>query len=254
MCHPGSITQSTPRVEQRDVYIALASGEELPALCCIPEQPQTPAILVVPDIYGQTPFYRWLAAVLSAQGYVLLLPDYFFRLGELPSRTREAAFARRERLDEVAALDDLEQALHWLEERPEIEGCRRGLLGFCLGGTLALDLCARREDLAAVCYYPFPEGVAQPCLRHAPRPIDLAGEIHGPTLAFWGERDLVGLAEIERFERAMRDAGRDYEQHLYEGVGHGFLGGLVDECAESEAARDSWRRSLSFFQTHLPAE
>ena len=52
-----------------------------------------------------------------------------------------------------------------------------GVLGFCLGGTLALDLAARRADLAVVTYYAFPEGFDG--RNPVPAPIDVADDDPG---------------------------------------------------------------------------
>lgn len=83
----------------------------------------------------------------------------------------------------------------------------------------------------------------------APRPIDLADRIAGPILAFWGTQDYIPLDVIGRFEKAMSDAGTDYVQRLYEGAGHSFLQGLVEDRPDSGAARDAWANTLQFLDT-----
>lgn len=218
-------------------------------------EPTGGACVVVPDIYGPSPFYVEITRRLAAAGFTATLVDYFFREGPLADPSREAAFARRADLDEQRALRDLDAAVDQLG--PGGAAGRTGLIGFCLAGQLALDLCAHRRDLAAVCFYPFPEGVDGPVRVAAPRPIDLADAITGPILSFWGTEDYIPSSVIERFAAAMHRHGTDYTQHLYPGAGHAFLQGLVDPRNDSAAAYDAWTRTVAFLRARLfraPAE
>lgn len=251
MCHAHDTGVTVPKHREEEVRIPLPSGERLPALYCAPPGDTTgPAVLIVSDIYGRIPFYRNLAALLTAEGLSALLPDYFFRQGPLDELTREHAFARHTRLDEPAALHDLEQALSWLRGRPEVSAARLGLLGFCLGGTLAFDLAARRDDVVAVCYYAFPLGMDHP--HPAPRPIDCAHQLASPTLAFWGaDDDLIGRDQITALTAAAERAGVDYRHVVYPNAGHGFLRGLTEPTGSAAAAHDAWRQTRDFFADRL---
>lgn len=200
--------------------------------------------LVVPDIFGPSPFYHEITRRLGAHGYRAVLVDYFHRQGPLAERDREAAFARRADLDEELTLRELSAAVDRLRQGGT--GRRVAVLGFCLSGQFALDLAAYRDDLATVCFYAFPEGVGAPAKVTAPRPIDLAHRISGPILAAWGRQDYIGLPVISRFGAAMREHGVDYTPLLYDDAGHGFLQGLVEPRGDSAAAADAWQRVLGF--------
>lgn len=251
MCHADTPAEAGPSVAVRDVSVPLPAAEQLPAQLALPDRGQGPGVLVITDIFGRTPFYQHLTRRLAEAGYPALLPDIFFREGELPEVTREAAFARREELDEARALRDLLTAADWLEGHEAVAGARLGLLGFCLGGTLALDLCAERGRLAAVCYYAFPAGLPNST---APAPLDVVDRISGPVLAFWGDQDYIDMDEVAALGDALARHGTDYDATVYPGVGHGFLRGLVEAGDDAAAARDSWERTLAFFGQHLPAE
>lgn len=252
MCHPDTPADAGPSVEVRDTTVPLPAGEHLPVEMAMPASGQGPAVLIIVDIFGRTPFYRKLNRQLGDAGYVGLLPDIFFREGELAEVTREAAFARREQLDEGRALHDLLTAATWLDQRDEVHGSRLGLLGFCLGGTLALDMCAERDDFAAVCYYAFPAGMPR---SSAPAPLDVVDRVQGPILALWGDQDYIDMDEVGRLGDEMARHDKNYEAIIYPGAGHGFLRGLEEESGpDHEAASDSWGRSLSFFARHVMAE
>ncbi|MBA8824058.1 carboxymethylenebutenolidase [Saccharopolyspora lacisalsi] len=251
MCHADSTGIGTPAVAQQEVEVDVG-GEAMPATLYLPPEGTGPGIEVLSDVYGRLPFYQGLAAKLAQDGYVTLLPNYFFRQGPLSEVSREAAFARHSRTDEQKAVHDHAAAVSWLHDHRAVRGNRIGLLGFCLGGTFALDLCAERNDVAAVCYYAFPYGFGNPCTRKAPRPIELAEEITQPVLAHWGGQDhIIPVEEISTFGEAMRATGNPYSQHVYPEAGHSFLAGLAEGPPDSFAALESWKRSLDFFACEL---
>jgi carboxymethylenebutenolidase len=104
-----------------------------------------------------------------------------------------------------------------------------------------------------VTYYAFPRAAAGAAVSAA-HPIDVAGRIAGPVLAFWGREDYIDEAEVDELERALDGAPGDTEIEWFEGAGHAFLGGLTEERADSEAARTAWTRTLEFFSKQLPVE
>lgn len=251
MCHRHDTPQEGLDTAPEQVNIAVESGDALPASYHPPPSGAGPPVLLIPDIYGANTFYHAVAARLAHENHGVLLPDYFFRAGQLEHGTREEAFDRYSKLAERTALEDLDTALDWLAAQSETVGERMGALGFCLGGTLALDLAARRTDLETVCYYAFPFGMSRPNPEPADRPIDLTARMSGHVLAFWGEDDYIGTEQMHQYHEAMRAAGVSYEHRIYPHVGHGFLRGLFGDGAEHEAATDSWNATTKFFDEHL---
>jgi dienelactone hydrolase len=252
VCHPevppGAVQ---PRVRVEEIEIAVGRGDRMPALLALPDGASQGAVLVINDVFGRSPFYEHLARRLASAGYVALDPEFFFREGPLPEPTREAAMARRARSDEGRILGDLGAASEWLRERADIQ--RVGTIGFCMGGTFALDLAALRDDIAAtVSYYGFPASPQRE--RAAPRPLDLADRMRGPILGHWGDRDEgVGVENVEALRRRLAGAGVAHEFHLYPGLGHGFLKAFLDDESSSGYAQacESWRRTLDFYRRHL---
>jgi dienelactone hydrolase len=209
--------------------------------------------LVVSDIFGRSPFYENLAARLAQAGFQALVPDYFFRVGALAEMTRDAALERRGRLDENRTLRDLQMAAAWLRNRPGAGG-RLGTVGFCMGGTLVLDLTTIVPDLATVCYYGFPGRSVRPTQFTPPSPLDVVESMRGPILGFWGDQDApVGMENVALLAAALEERGTPFEHTIYPGLGHGFLSAsqFDPNHAAYEAACDSWTRAISFVRANL---
>src|SRR5438270_11277547 len=140
MCHP-EVPAGTrpPDVRTEEVAIDVGAGEKMPALLALPERTPAPAVLVVNDVFGRSEFYEHLTRRLAQAGFVGLDPEFFFREGALPEPTREAAMARRPKLDEARTLVDLGAAIDRLRARTDVNG-KIGTIGFCMGGTFVLGL------------------------------------------------------------------------------------------------------------------
>ena len=251
MCHPEVLPGSrTPEVTREEVQVPVGGGETMPAMLAIPDGGPAPAVLVVADVYGRTPFYEDLAARVATAGFEALLPDVFHRVGPLPERTREAAFARRRLLDGNRAMEDLRAALRWLRERPGAAG-RTGTIGFCMGGTSVLHMAASETDLVSVCYYGFPAGSSP---SGPPAPLEVTDRMTGPILGFWGDQDEgVGMDNVAELARRLGERGVDFRHRVYPGLGHGFLARTEFDRANAdyEPACESWTMALDLWREHL---
>jgi carboxymethylenebutenolidase len=246
MCHPEVPAGAPiPDVRVEDGAIPVEGGA-MPGLIAFPERVPAPGIVIINDVFGRSPFYDQLARRLAQAGFVAATPEYFFREGSLPEPTREAAMARAKQLDFKRWGRDMSAAIDWLRARREVTG-NVGTIGFCMGGTQALLLAARRDDIAAtVSYYGFPADV-----RTDASPIELAPKMHGPILGHWGDQDAgVGMENVEKLRAALEAAGVEHEFHIYPGVGHGFLKASLDDPKTPgyEQACASWRRTLEFYR------
>ena len=253
MCHPEVPAGApVPDVERLEVEIPLIGRQEkMPALMARPRTGAGAGVLIVCDVFGRSPFYEDLAGRLALAGFTALVPEYFFRQDPLPERTREAAMARRAELDQNQTVVDLDQAIDWLQLQP-FAGGRVGTIGFCMGGTLVLDLAAGRDDLATVCYYGFP--AASDPVKGPPAPLTLTEKMSGPILGFWGDQDAgVGMDNVAKLAAALDARGVEFEHTVFPGLGHGFMAASqLDPSHEAyEAACQSWTRTVEFYRGHL---
>jgi carboxymethylenebutenolidase len=242
VCHPDQISfQVRDDMRPEPVALRVADDRTMPCLLQRGDGGGMPVLLIT-DVYGPTPFYQGLAGNLADHGFPTLIPDYLRGAGVLAHGTRDEALARGRRLDQGECLDDLGAAVDWLRSLSPGQGDRIGVLGFCLGGTLALDLATQRSDLAVVTYYAFPDGFEG--RNPVPAPIDVTDAIEGPVLSFWGEQDYIDLAGVRRFCERLARRDTDFAFEIYPDVGHSFLGGLAEG---DETAVQSWSRTHSFF-------
>lgn len=248
MCHPGTNETGAPPAGGTETTVELVDVA-MPAFVAAPPEgtPTVGSVLVIGDIWGaRTPFYEDLAGRLAARGLEATVPEYFHRVGPLPEATYEAALARKGRLDENQALEDLGQVIDW--QRSRGHGTRVGVVGCCLGGTFALDLAAERQDLATVCFYGFPAGSPGPDELVATAPLDRVPQISGPLRGFWGSLDeRVGIANVERLVAALGDGELDFEATIIPGLDHGFLqAAFGPDASGHSAAAAAWEQAAEF--------
>jgi len=248
MCHPERSKPVTGGTGIRQERIDLqGQGAMLPSYFARPEGEPSPAVLIIHDVFGANDFYQDLARRLAHEGFAALLPDFFVRQGLLPAQTREAALARAPHLDASTTMKDVAHTLRWLEQQNGTTG-RVGVVGFCMGGTLALLSAGRHPVPAAVVsFYGFPTGRAG----WPDRPLDEVERLEAPVLAFWGDQDHgVGMDNVAAYETAVIKAGKQVETVIYAGLPHGFLT-FDSNSPNFERAQDSWRRMLAHLRNHL---
>src|SRR2546422_995483 len=104
MCHPEVPEGTTPpNVRTAELTIAVGGGA-MPTLVAFPERARAPAVLVINDVFGRSPFYEHTARRLAQAGFVAATPEFFFREGPLPEPTPDAAMARAEPIDLAAKM------------------------------------------------------------------------------------------------------------------------------------------------------
>jgi carboxymethylenebutenolidase len=247
MCHP-EVPENWERVQasRREVTVDLHTGEKMPALAVGPSD--AAGVLLIGDVFGRSAFYEQLAAMIAAEDLHVLLPDFFFRQGALSEPSHEAAFARRAKLDERKSVEDLRAAIQWL--RASSRSANVGVLGFCMGGTFALDLASTEPNLITIAYYGFP--VPQATIAHPPdRPIDLVEDLRGPVLAYWGAEDeVVGVANARAYIEQASKANPGFRGEILAGLGHGFLAAADLTDVHAPATR-TWRETLGHLRQHL---
>jgi carboxymethylenebutenolidase len=148
-------------------------------------------------------------------------------------------------LDQARAARDMAGAVDYLLGRTEVTGDSIGVLGFCMGGMLALVLAAQEGDKVAVVvpWYGAPLGDDAP---------DLSG-LTAHVRGHFAENDAFFTADaVNALESKLKGMGKDVEFVFHEGTGHAFgneENGLGTYDAKAKA--DAWADSVAFLKSHL---
>ena len=221
---------------------------ELAAHVALPEAGSGPGIVLLHEIFGVNDYVRDGAQRLAELGYVVLAPDLFWRTRpglELAhdEAGMQAGMAAAGELDFEAAVGDAIAALALLRSMPEASG-RAGVMGFCLGGTLAYNVALHATPDAAVIYYG--SGI--------PGALDAAAQITCPTIMHWGGADPYIPREQVDAVAAMA-AGRDnVECHVHEGAGHAFDNHRAPTFHMPEPRAAAWGLTAAFLARELPTD
>ncbi len=252
MCHsscPHPIAGGEAFNEQT-VDIPLGDGA-LPAFLALPERRPASAVLLLHDINGTNDFYRDIARRFAASGYLALLPDLFFRQGNVADDSWETLFGRMQATEQSTSLADIECALRWLSRHEHATG-KVGSIGFCMGGTLAmLAASCVPAPAATVAYYGFPSRERTPTHPITPSDEHKVENLQSPMLAFWGTDDSsVDMDSVDRYEAQLERSGKEIEFVRYPGIGHGFLA-FDPGASDFSQSKDSWNRTLRFLDERL---
>lgn len=209
----------------------------------VPAAGHGPAILLVQEIFGVGPYIRSVAERLAGAGYVVGAPDVFWRFhpgwvaDATPDGTQES-MAKVANLDVSLAIDDCGEALAHLAELESVDGTP-GVLGFCLGGTLAFGVAARFEPSVCVSYY----GSGVPAL------LDQLASVTCPTLFHFGSTDpYIPGESVESLAEAI--AAYPHMVLNVEIAGHAF-DNPAPMFHDEAAALAAWSKSIAFLSEHL---
>jgi carboxymethylenebutenolidase len=228
--------------------ITAHDGGTFDAYCARPPGGSGPGVVLFQEIFGINDNMRGIADRLATDGYMVLVPDMFWRLEPRFERKDESgledAFAMVQRFDfGDGALDSQSTHVHLLG-MVECTG-RVGALGFCLGGTLAFSGAARsrvdgRGLDAAVSYY----GSGNLDL------LPLLDQVPCPMLFHYGNEDpFIPAEHISAVEAAIAPRA-DMVLHRYD-AGHAFGNWDAPSMYRPEAAELAWQRTTDFLAAHL---
>jgi carboxymethylenebutenolidase len=194
------------------------------------------AVVVIQEIFGVNHHIRSICDRLAGEGYVAIAPAIFDRVE--PNFTsgyspEEIAVARKfvANPDWAAMLRDTQAAIDAVRDVGPV-----GIIGFCLGGSVAYAAATKLTGLsAAIGYY----GGA--IVRFADDKPTVPTQLH------FGEKDTgIPLSDVDII-RAKRP---DVEIHVYPGAQHGFS--CDERPSYDKASADlAWPRSLAFFAKHM---
>lgn len=176
------------------------------------------AIVAIPNWLGPTEANIKQAERIAARGYIVLLADVygttvrpsdFEQAGAAAGALKSDPATLRKRA--ITALEQLQAAV----ARLELKTRGYAAIGFCFGGTTALEMARATAPVAAV--VSFHGGLA------TPDPVKTKGALAAKVLVLHGADDpYVPPAEVAAFEAEMRTASADWQLISYGNAVHSF--------------------------------
>jgi carboxymethylenebutenolidase len=209
-----------------------------------PEAGAGPGVVVLQEWWGLVPQIEGVCDRLATEGFVALAPDLYH--GEIAEHTEmDKAGALMEALPPDRAARDMSGAIDFLRAHPGTSSDRVGVIGFCMGGMLALMIAALAGDrvAAAVPFYGAPLGEGGP---------DWSGLTAKVEGHFAENDDYFPPEAIRQLESTLRGMGKDVTFHFYPGTGHAFANeedpvGTYDEASATLA----WERAIAHLRGNL---
>jgi len=192
-----------------------------------------PGVIVIQEWWGLNDQVKGTADMLAREGFNVLAPDFYHgksaRIGE-----PDAAQKLMMELDLAQAAKDASGAARYLASHRHTSSKKLGVIGFCMGGMLAL--------LTSVvdCY-----GVP-------PRAKPDYSRMKGiPVLGIFGGTDEHVMNGVPTLEADLQTAGVPFEKVVYPEAGHAFLNEQRADSYRPGDATDAWPKIIAFLNGHL---
>ncbi|MEM6961248.1 MAG: dienelactone hydrolase family protein [Myxococcota bacterium] len=217
-----------------------ANASNISGYLATPAAGQGPGVLVLQEWWGLVPHIEQVADRLAAQGFVALAPDLY--RGEQTSDPDEAG-RRMMALNIEQTAQDLASAAAYVRALGACAPKKIGVLGFCMGGQLALFAATKDQDIGATVNFYGIHPKVEPDYR----------QLSGPVLCHFGEHDTFVAKETARqLVNELRAAEVAVEAHFYD-AGHAFFNDSRAAAYDRAAAETAWSRTTEFLKAHLSA-
>jgi carboxymethylenebutenolidase len=242
-------------LQTETVAIRGHNGDQTEAYYARPARPgRVPGVLVLHHILGWDEWTTEVVRKFAHNGYAAIAPNLFFRFGQgssddVASRARPAGGA-----SDAEVVGDSVGAIAYLRAQANSTG-KIGVIGFCSGGRHTyLAACTIPNLSAAVDCWGGGVVVNDPAALTPKRPvapIDLTATMTAPLLGIFGNDDMnPSRADVDKTEAKLKELGKTYEFHRYDGAGHAFFN-WAGAAYRPQQAQDGWKKVLAFYEKHL---
>jgi carboxymethylenebutenolidase len=216
-----------------------ASGQSASGYLAAPPSATGPGLLVIQEWWGLVDHIKQVCDRLASEGFFVLAPDLYHGTA---TRSPDEAGKLFMALNIAKAAADLRGAADVLLSRPDVTSKRVGVVGFCMGGQLAMYAGAEfPERIAAVINF---YGV-HPNVRVDPAKLKV------PLQAHFAKRDTsVKEAGARALVDKIRGAGGAVEAYYYD-ADHAFFNDTRPTVFDRRCAEEAWERTLTFLRANV---
>ena len=246
-------------VTEQDVTIKTPDGVADAALFTPRKAGQFPAVLMWPDIMGLRPAFRDMGKRLAAEGYVVLVPNPFYRSKRAPvldgpidfsdPATRQLLTGYRKAMSDEGIVDDAIAYLGFLDAQAKTSKRRKaGVQGYCMSGAMSFMTAAAVPDrIAAVASFHGGNGLVT---KEPNSPHLLIPKTHATFLVLQAQNDDAQQPQVkEELKAAFAKAHRPATVEVYP-ANHGWCvpGGQAYDQVQAERA---WAALLQLYRVAL---
>jgi carboxymethylenebutenolidase len=238
--------KSSPRHAEW-VDVKASSGAPIKSFVVYPERKdKAPVVIVIQEIFGLTDWIRGVADQLAKEGFIAIAPDFLSGMGPNKGGSQElgepGSVAEIRKLTDDDRIRILNDVRAYALTIPAANG-KTATVGFCWGGAASSLFALRQPGLnAAVAYY-------------GGMPTDPAAFANAktPILGLYAANDNRVNATLDLAKAELAKKNVPYEQHFFEGAGHGFLrqqNGSAQAPNNRQASEKAWPLTLEFLRKH----
>ncbi len=199
-----------------------------------------PSVVVIQEWWGLDDHIKWVTELVARSGFAAVAPDlYRGQVAKEPNEAQKLAMG----LIMDQAISDVQGAADYLASQ-DYATKKVGVMGFCMGGGLALLAACRSASFSAAVVF-------HHSIYPDPREVE---KLSCPLQGHYGlADDVTPLSEVRMFESQLQEFNKSAELHYYENAGHGWLDAKKPESYRSDTAELSMQRTAEFFRKHLEA-
>ena len=219
-----------------------SNGSQGSGYLAVPASGSGPGVVVIQEWWGVNDQIKEVCDDLATEGFVALAPDLY--RGKVTTEPDEAGKLMMALNIEQAA-KDMAGAVGFLQANDALTSKKVGVIGFCMGGGLALWLgTLRPDDIAAVVpfYGVIPWPAAQPDY----------SKLQAPVQGHYAENDdFASPEQVKKLEAELTGLGKQCEFFIYPGCEHAFTNHHRPEVHNAEHSDTAMQRALEFLRANV---
>ena len=207
-----------------------------------PASGKGPGVIVIQEWWGLIPHVKGVADMFAREGFNALAPDFYHgkaaQIGE-----PDKALKLMMELNVEQAAKDARGAAQFLASHPNTSSEKIGVIGFCMGGMLALMTGTVASDVV---------GAVVDCYGVPPQQKPDYSKLKAvPVLGIFGGKDEHVMQALPGLEADLKAAGVPFEKVIYPNGDHAFLNEQRTDVHRPDDAKDAWPKIMSFLKKHL---
>ena len=218
-----------------------SNGSSAGGYLAIPSSGMGAGVVLIQEWWGLVPHITGVADRLAEAGFATLAPDLYH--GEETTEPDEAGKLMMA-LQLPTAAREMVGAVDYMSRLDTHPSDRVGVVGFCMGGGLALWLSTLSSRVAACVpfYGAVPWQAVQP---------DYSKSVAAYLGHYAAHDDWATPEEAARLETELTALGREARFHVYPGTAHAFFNDDRPDSYDAAAAELAWERTIGFLRRHL---